>query len=1699
MLFLWTVSARADTLTVSVSGQFGADVLADQTAAPSQTWGISFAVDSNPSAANTDPFSFDAPFTGFSYLLDGVPVAVTPDSIRFFDSADGGLFTVFFGPETGFMNGMPIPEFSFSGDQVFSGMAASPTILPGSYPVSDVTYSDALNYDDEGASGTVAISGGWATVPEPSSIWLFLMPACLALFAGRRRPGTRPEALKHLLRRAVDKVRPCMAAHRQCISAVAYRKACSRAIFAFALTSLPGHLCAQQSFSKTIYVVPNDQTFGVGVWELYNCSASAGIGSYTTVTAPMRGTIAFAEASLPAPGCPAGSPSLPAAITYYTWTDNTPGVTTDSFQLNFIFNGATQEVINVSVVNTQAQPGKTLGSPTNLPGKATNFCTCGFTGGPDSAGGATQSPNSSAVGSGQSPAGDYARARPASIPEANNSIRAIGASDIGSGNLFYAITDYTTAGQNNLQFTRYYNSRGNMAAMFLTGYATVEPLATGLNANWRSNFDRNLEMFSSTSVVAERPDGQRLAFTLSGGVWTPETDIDMTLTQSGTVWTLTDQNDTVETYGPPNIIAGLSITVPYFQLNSIKTRNGYAQNLFYAGGQLVSVTDSYSRSLTFAYAGGALSGGPLQSVTTPDGLTITYGSAPATSLLLSKPTTVTFSTSPQTTLTYLYENASVPAALTGIIDENGNRYAPWTYESAGRVLTSQLGAGANLTTIAYNASGSQTVTNPLGVTDTYTFTTLQGVPKVTGISRAATATTAAATEAFTYDANGYLASQTDWNGNQTTYVNDTHGQPTAVNEAVGSAVARTTSITYDAPTFVHLPKTIVTPGLTAGFTYDTSGNPLTTTLTDTTTTTAPYSTSGQTRTWTNTWSNFLLASTKGPRTDVAELTSFAYDASGAVTAITNALGQVTKITAHTGGGLPLTIVDPNGVTTNQTYDGRQRLLTSTVVTAAGPLTTKLAYDAAGNLLSTTLPDGSALANTYDAAHRLTKITDLFHQTVNYTLDAFGDRTQTTLAAVGNRTQRQHSDSFDALGRVLHDVGGVGQTTTLIYDPDGNAPTVSDPLGHITKRTFDALNRVSQITDANNGVTTIAYDAHDRPLSVTDPNSHATTYVYDGFGDLIQQTSPDSGITVYRYDPAANLTQKTDAAGAVTNNTYDALDRIITTSFPADTPENVTYSYDQAGHGFGIGRLTSLTDAAGSLSRSYDERGNRTGETRVSNGTTLSTSYSYDAASRISSTTYPSGWTVSQTRDIMGRIWQLPITAPGGAPAGNAITNATYEPFGPLYTLTFGNGINEARHFDLDYRVTALADAGATAIQGLDYAYDAADNVQSIANIVTTANSQSFGYDVLNRLTSATGNYGSFAWSYDKVGNRSTQTLGGAATTYSYATGSNRLASYTGGGITEILGYTATGNINSLKPGSNAATTTTYNQANRLALVTTPAQSAAYTYDAFGQRLVKSQPGNPPTLFQYAQSGELLEETFNGFPMDYVYLNGRPVAEIIPSTGKVYFLQDDRLGTPQLATDSGQNVVWGTTYQPFGQTALPGGTLTQNLRLPGQYFDGETGFSYNLFRDYMPYLGRYLEADPIGLAGGLNAYEFVLSNPPKLTDPTGLDVQVYTIGGHAIVRIDTSSNVPVYFGFSPGPFEPIVIGTLFTFAVPGYIQEEQEEGVPIGDPAQISRANGDLLAETLRKLEGQRFFYHALLYNCYYFAFQVRNFAKTIAH
>jgi RHS repeat-associated protein len=126
-----------------------------------------------------------------------------------------------------------------------------------------------------------------------------------------------------------------------------------------------------------------------------------------------------------------------------------------------------------------------------------------------------------------------------------------------------------------------------------------------------------------------------------------------------------------------------------------------------------------------------------------------------------------------------------------------------------------------------------------------------------------------------------------------------------------------------------------------------------------------------------------------------------------------------------------------------------------------------------------------------------------------------------------------------------------------------------------------------------------------------------------------------------------------------------------------------------------------------------------------------------------------------------------------------------------------------------------------------------------------------------------------------------------------------------------------------------------------------------------------------------------------------YYHFAAVNVAVTSVG-MYFIESDQLNTPRLVTNAANQPVWQwDNNDPFGNNmpnADPNSTGTAfefNLRFAGQYFDQETGLDYNFYRDYDPSVGRYVESDPIGLAGGINAYAYVGGNPVSFTDPFGL--------------------------------------------------------------------------------------------------------------
>lgn len=319
----------------------------------------------------------------------------------------------------------------------------------------------------------------------------------------------------------------------------------------------------------------------------------------------------------------------------------------------------------------------------------------------------------------------------------------------------------------------------------------------------------------------------------------------------------------------------------------------------------------------------------------------------------------------------------------------------------------------------------------------------------------------------------------------------------------------------------------------------------------------------------------------------------------------------------------------------------------------------------------------------------------------------------------------------------------------------------------------------------------------------------------------------------------------------------------------------------------------------------------------------------------------------------------------------------------------GDGTTTTRTFNEDGLISQIVTAGVT----LGYTFDNANRIGAISDSSNSALTWTYGYDPLDRLTSAKTSATTDGWTYDANGNRLTQT-GTKAITFAVSPTSNQLTS-TSGGLTRTYTYDAAGNATGF-----AGIVYGYNDRGRMKA--TSQHTTNYLYNALGQMIEK--PGNSgTTLLMQDEAGHLIGEysSTGALVQETIWLGDIPVATLRPngSSVSIYYVHTDHLNAPRKAQQpTTDTLAWRWDADPFGTAAPnqnPGslGTFVYNLRFPGQYYMAETGLSQNYFRDFDPAVGRYIESDPIGLRGGINTYAYVGNNPVSRTDTTGRDYWV----------------------------------------------------------------------------------------------------------
>jgi len=934
---------------------------------------------------------------------------------------------------------------------------------------------------------------------------------------------------------------------------------------------------------------------------------------------------------------------------------------------------------------------------------------------------------------------------------------------------------------------------------------------------------------------------------------------------------------------------------------------------------------------------------------------------------------------------------------------------------------------------ASGASFIRTVTNPLGKVSVYSYLYSGGQGlQLTSVANLASPLSPASSKSYTFGSDAFTAQVTDENGNVETQTHDPRGMPAQVVEASTSTAPRTTTTTWD-PTW-HEPHTVAAATVTTGFTYNGQGAPLTRTLTDNTTFTVPYATNGRTKTWNFGWNAAgQLLAVHGPRWvtgGTVDTTTFTYNAGGYVQTIANPLGQTTTVTAWDWRGAPLSMTDPNGVATTFSYDIRGRLLTATINPGGAASQYQFAYDAVGDLARVTLPAGASLTYTVDQDRRVAQLRNVRGETQTFAYDGKDDPLSLVTRNGAGSTTYSHASAYDEWGRLLQSIVNGAYIWNLAYDKLSNLTSVTDPLSHQRQNAWDPLNRVATRTDPQLNTIGYAYDTANNLDQLTDSRSLVTTREVDGFGEIIQEISPDRGTRSYWYDLSSNLTKLIDGDSEETDVTYDAANRRTGKTFPGDAYETVTYGYDAtAGGNRGIGRLTGVTEASGSTNLTYDAQGRVVADAKVIDlggyFTPLTVGYAYDANGKVIQITYPSGDVVKVARTTDGLITAVTET-PSGAAQENIATAVAWEPFGPLASLTYGNGLNLTRSYTLgDYRLGEIKVAPTSGASVLDLTFGYKNDLRlgGVTDNAGTGRSATYGYTSSGRVNATTGPWGSLAYSYDAAGNR-TQT--GTATAYvtsTLSTTSNQVASTANqSGVTQrTLTYRDGGDESLDQHAGGTLFEYDYNAVKRLVEVQqNSVEAGAYAYDFLGQRVWRQTFGTGAfqTSYVYDRGGHLIAEhnaTTGAVIREYVWIDDMPVAllNISGTTVTTDFIHTGQIDEPLTVTSSTQAVVWNATVDPFGTATITGTPATPlDMRLPGQSFQMETdSLSQNHWRDYDPILARYLQADRLGIDAGQNVYAYVDGDPLNRRDSWGLwsvSVSGYVGVGSSLTFGDDSS-------------------------------------------------------------------------------------------
>ncbi|HEY9786125.1 MAG TPA: RHS repeat-associated core domain-containing protein, partial [Candidatus Obscuribacterales bacterium] len=641
--------------------------------------------------------------------------------------------------------------------------------------------------------------------------------------------------------------------------------------------------------------------------------------------------------------------------------------------------------------------------------------------------------------------------------------------------------------------------------------------------------------------------------------------------------------------------------------------------------------------------------------------------------------------------------------------------------------------------------------------------------------------------------------------------------------------------------------------------------------------------------------------------------------------------------------------DETGIVTQFNYDtATERLLSIVHDQGAGRLnlTTSFDHNSRGDVTSVTDPRGNVTLFTFDLERRRKQMTEVMSPAQKSPV------TKWTYSANGNLTK---------IERKADEAETTWQTTNISYSVTDQPTVVLDPENNPLTRVYDGMDRLWKVIDAANRVVEFAYDPMSRLLTVKDPSlviaetrtytpnglvasvkdgrNNVTSYTFDGFDRPDKRIYPDASFEqIQQYDANSNVLSFRTRDGKTIVNTFDELNRLKTRS-PQLLPVQ-TMTYDLAGRRKKVSTPVVVGDPTSGDYEFFFDTAGRLFQQRMPDGKNVT--YQLDASGNITRLTYPDGYFVDYAFDEINRLTDIKLN-------GSATSAVHLD------------------HDVLSRRTATVYQNGCRA----DYGYQIDDDMASLAHtFVGSSVSFDYDFDNIHRLIGQSVNVSPFMWtpSADRTVNY------GAA---------NNLNQYPTVDGTPLV-YDNNGSLF-----TDGTSTYTFDTLNRLTGGVMGANVLVFRYDPMdrqGQKLV----GAADTRFIYngiqriadydGVSGNLVSRYVFGPGLD------EPLIEVA-SSGAMSYFHHDRLGSIVARTDNAGAVLNSYNYGPFGETLSLAGTT---FGYTGQRYDNELGLYWYKARYYSPNLGRFLQVDPIGYAGGdLNLYTYVNNDPLGSTDPLGL--------------------------------------------------------------------------------------------------------------